>query len=101
MEMAADHQGIIPPGEVSAPPLPSEMASCSIHRAPFRANPTLTKVIIQIPCYDEEHCLSYVLAALLMTMGLVGDLIAANHGHREDVDWKVKQVESGMRRGNT
>lgn len=75
------------------------MPSYSIHLAPRRAYPSVTKVIIQIPCYDEDECLPHVLAggtghvqsrilaALLMTLGLFRR--------------RLKQVGSGMRRGNT
>ena len=51
---------------------------------------------------------SLILAAQLLTLGfsrrvvgLVGDLIATNRSLLKDVDWRLKQVESGMRRGNT
>jgi hypothetical protein len=34
----------------------------------------------------------------LGVMGLVGDLIAVNRSLLEDVDWRLRQMESGMQR---
>src|ERR1700748_209520 len=65
-------------------PLPSHTAWCTMHVAPLRASPTMTKVIIQIPCYNEEECLPHVLADLPRNLPGV-----------DEVEWLV--VDDGSR----
>src|SRR5689334_5735539 len=62
------------------------MLLCTIDVASLRASPNMTKLIIQIPCYNEEECLPHVLATLPRALPGV-----------DEVEWLV--VDDGSRDG--